>query len=159
MKVSGTGALVGGAVGGLARGAVVLFHLGTASFVLALPSAAMGALVGAIAGASGRPARGAAIGAVLSGLAFELFELSCASLSGAVALLLGDPNAPTDFMTGLFPTALQMALAGAIAGGAGGAVGSWTGFSAENEAVREARGPKAIPQQAEHEASKGESQR
>src|SRR5260221_11495020 len=98
MKVSGTGAAVGAAVGFFARGSVVLVNfvgrdgvaeIGRGAFaplgilaVLALPSAAIGALAGAIAGATGKPLRGALVGAVLSGVVFEFFMFACGSLVG-----------------------------------------------------------------------------
>lgn len=122
MKVSGTGAAVGAAVGFFARGAVVLLNFGAAGAVLgilALPSAAIGALAGAIAGATGKPVRGALVGAVLSGIVFEFFMFACASLIGQF-----DRKTGGDFLTHTLVYGLEMAIAGAIAGGLGGAVGS-----------------------------------
>ncbi len=121
MKVSGTGAMVGAAVGFAARGAVVLLNFTTGGplMAVALPSAAIGALVGAIAGATGRPIRGAIVGAILSGVVFEAFMLSCASVIGTFSAEAG-PN----FLRQTLTIALEMALAGAIAGLCGGAMGA-----------------------------------
>jgi hypothetical protein len=121
MKISGIGAGVGAAVGLLARGAVVVLNVGLADerlLMLALPSAAIGALVGAIAGAIGKPLRGALVGAILSGVVFEFFMFACASLIGQF-----NQKAGGDFLTETLIYGLEMALAGAIAGGVGGAVG------------------------------------
>lgn len=103
-----------------ARSVVVLLHLeGVVASMPAflIPSAVIGLLVGGIAGAAGKPLRGAAIGAILSGVMFELFMLPCVSMIG-----LFSPEAGKEFLGGTLPYALQMALAGAIAGGAGGGV-------------------------------------
>jgi len=81
-----------------------------------IPSAVIGLLVGGIAGAAGKPLRGAALGAVLSGVVFELFMLPCISVIG-----LFSPETGREFLHNTLPYALQMALAGAVAGGAGGA--------------------------------------
>jgi hypothetical protein len=121
MKVSGTGAAIGGLVGCIARGSVVLLNLGAAAdkvSVVALPSAAIGLLVGAIAGAVGRPLLGAAVGAVLSGVVFELFMCACASLIGTFSQQAGDA-----FLSQTLIYGLEMAVAGAVAGGVGGLVG------------------------------------
>lgn len=122
MQISGKGAAVGAFVGFLARGAVVLLNVPPdtrALAFLALPSAVIGALVGAMAGASGRPVRGAILGAILSGVVFEAFMLSCASVIGSFS----QPAGP-DFLMSTFRYALQMTVAGALAGFAGGAAGT-----------------------------------
>jgi hypothetical protein len=121
MKVSGAGAAVGGLVGCIARGSVVLLNLGAGAdklSVVALPSAGIGLLVGAIAGAIGRPLLGAAVGAVLSGVVFELFMCACASLIGTLSQEAGDT-----FLSRTLIYGLEMAVAGAVAGGVGGLVG------------------------------------
>lgn len=121
MKVSGVGAIVGAVVGVVARGAVVVLNLHPdQSFaMIALPSAAIGALVGGIAGATGRPIRGALVGAFLSGVVFEAFMLTCASLIGQFS-----PEGAGDFLNVTLKYGLEMAVAGAIGGGIGGQVGS-----------------------------------
>lgn len=121
MRVSGKGALVGAGIGAVARAAVVSFNLGLEiPLVFMLPSAAIGLLVGAIAGALGRPWIGALVGAILSGVIFELFMLPCASMIGTFA---GDDQAKSVFLRSTVAYALQMAAAGALAGGIGGLVG------------------------------------
>ena len=121
MKISGAGAMVGAVVGFVARGAVVVMNLhpGQSFAIIALPSAAIGALVGGIAGATGRPLRGLLIGAFLSGVVFEVFMLTCASLIGQFS-----PREGGNFMIDTLKYGLEMAVAGAIAGGIGGQVGS-----------------------------------
>jgi hypothetical protein len=124
MQISGKGAVVGAIVGFLARGAVVLLNVPPdtrALAFMALPSAVIGALVGAMAGASGRPVRGAILGAILSGVVFEAFMLSCASVIGTFS----QPAGP-EFLMSTFGYALQMAVAGALAGLAGGAADAST---------------------------------
>ena len=99
---------------------MVFLHLGGVVMnmpAFLIPSAVIGLLVGVIAGATGKPLRGAAIGAVLSGVVFVLFMLPCVSVIGFLS-----PQDGREFLSGTLPYALQMALAGAIAGGAGGAV-------------------------------------
>ena len=124
MKISAAGAGVGALLGCFGRGAVVLLNLGPDGgplATIALPSAGIGLLVGAIAGAFGRPLLGAAVGAVLSGLVFELFICACASLIGSFSQKAGE-----DFFTQTLVYGLEMALVGAIAGGVGGLVGRAT---------------------------------
>lgn len=131
MKISGTGAAVGAAIGFVARGAVVLLNLGGAVGpfgMLALPSAGIGALAGAIAGATGRPLRGALVGAILSGVIFEFFMFACASLIGGFS-----QKASGDFLTQTVVYGLEMAIAGALAGGIGGAVGKRTASQVNKE--------------------------
>ena len=124
MQYSGTGAVVGALVGAVGRAAVVLVWMAVvgiwgAPITVVLPSAAIGLLVGAIAGAQGKPVRGAVVGAVLSGCVFELFICACASVLHSIPLL--DRGADELFGKTL-PYALLMGLAGAAAGGIGGAV-------------------------------------
>jgi len=121
MKISAAGAGVGALVGCLCRGAVVLLNIGDAGgafAIVALPSAGIGLLVGAIAGAIGRPLVGAIVGAILSGAVFELFVFACISLVGSF-----DHNAGGDILSQTFVYCLEMAVAGAVAGGVGGFVG------------------------------------
>jgi hypothetical protein len=121
MKISGVGAMVGAVVGVVARGAVVVLniHLDQSFAMIALPSAAIGALVGGIAGATARPIGGALVGAFLSGVVFEVFMLTSASLIGQFS-----PQGGGDFLRDTLKYCLEMAVAGAIAGGIGGQVGS-----------------------------------
>jgi hypothetical protein len=121
MKISGMGALVGAIVGFIARGAVVVLNFpvsGHALAFIALPSAMIGALVGGIAGATGRPLRGALVGAILSGVVFEAFMLTCASLIGQFS-----PQEGSNFLADTLKYGLEMGIAGAVAGGIGGWVG------------------------------------
>lgn len=127
MKISGTGAAVGALVGGVGRASVVLISVGLvgnhgplagAVAVLAMASGAIGLLVGAIAGATGKPLLGAFIGAILSGAVFELFMCACASLLGSF-----NQRAGADFLSHTLIYGLEMAAAGALAGGIGGWVG------------------------------------
>lgn len=122
MRFSGVGAAVGAVVGAAARGTIVLWHLGDAATqipALLIPSATIGLLVGGIAGATGKPLRGAVVGAILSGLVFEVFMLPCVSIIG----LLFSQSDSTEFWRGSLSYALEMALAGAVAGGVGGGIG------------------------------------
>jgi hypothetical protein len=124
MKISPLGALVGALIGACARAAVVFLNLGHAGGALpalALPSAGIGLLVGAIAGAIGRPLLGAVVGAVLSGVVFELFMCACASVIGTFSQKAGG-----DFLSQTLIYALEMGAAGALAGGIGGLVGMAT---------------------------------
>jgi hypothetical protein len=123
MRISGRGAFAGAGIGAVARGAVILCNLPHESFVvLALPSATIGVLVGAIAGSLGKPVIGTVLGAVLSAGVFELFMLPCASLLATFSELTGK-NAAGDFLQRTLVYALEMGLAGALAGGLGGLIG------------------------------------
>jgi|GEM_PF-4983578 len=129
MKVSGTGALVGAAVGAVARSAVVLLNLGDqVPVVFVVPSAVIGVFVGLIAGGIGKPAWGAAVGAVLSAVVFELFMLPCASLIGTFGSLTGNSQAQGKFLQGTVIYAAEMGIAGLLAG----AVGGWLGYRSEH---------------------------
>jgi hypothetical protein len=124
MKISAAGAGVGALVGCIARAAVVLLNLGPSAdklAIIALPSAGIGLLVGAIAGAFARPFLGAAAGAILSGVVFELFMFACASLIGSIS-----HEAGAQFFSQTLLYGLEIALAGAVAG----AVGGWVGRTA-----------------------------
>ena len=108
-------------MGFFGRGAVVLLNFYSAAHslpVVALPSAGIGLLVGAIAGGLGRPLLGAAVGAILSGVIFEFFMFACASLLGHFEQGRGDA-----FLGQTLVYGLEMAVAGAVAGGVGGLVG------------------------------------
>jgi hypothetical protein len=121
MKISAVGAGVGALIGCVARAAVVFVNLGPVEGPLtsiALPSAGIGLLTGAIAGAFGRPLLGAAVGAVLSGVVFELFMFACSSVIGSFSAKAG-----ADFLSQTLIYGLEMAIAGAIAGGVGGLLG------------------------------------
>lgn len=126
MQVSGVGAVVGSVIGGLARGTVVLFHTGASSFWLAFPSAGIGALVGAIAGASAQPRRGALIGGLLSAAIFGLLLLSGTFLMGRIDALLGEQGSGASFLKWGVPYLLEMTIAGAFAGWAGATAGKCT---------------------------------
>jgi hypothetical protein len=125
MKISGTGALVGAAIGAGARSAVVLLNLGEGiPLVVVLPSAAIGVLVGLIAGGTAKPLVGALVGALLSAIVFELFMLPCGSLLGTFGSITGDKDAEGKFLRETVIYAVEMGVAGFLAGGIGGWVGS-----------------------------------
>jgi hypothetical protein len=137
MKISGSGAAVGALVGGVGRAAVVLISVGVVGYhgpvagalaVLAMASGVIGLLVGAIAGATGKPLLGAVVGALLSGAVFEMFMCACASLLGSLSQRAG-----ADFFQETLVYGLQMAIAGALAGGIGGWVGSMNDRRPDNE--------------------------
>lgn len=133
VKISVTGALVGAAIGALARGAVVVVNLGPNILpVFVVPSAAIGVFVGLIAGAMKSPWTGAIVGAVLSAVVFELFMLPCISLLGLFGSVNGDNQLQADFFLKSLVYALEMGLAGALAGGLGSLAGQRWGDSAEN---------------------------
>jgi hypothetical protein len=137
MKISGTGAVVGAAIGAAARSGVVLLNLGEGvPMVFVLPSAAIGALVGLIAGGTAKPLVGALVGALLSAIVFELFMLPCASLIGTFGSITGDKNAERNFLGETLIYALEMGVAGLLAGGIGG----WIGNQAEQATRRLAAG-------------------
>ncbi len=117
MQISPRGAAVGALVGAAARAAVVWLHLGpNMPRAFFIPSAAIGLLVGAIAGGLGRPVRGMIAGFLLSAVVFELFLLPCASLLG----IFGGAGAGQQFLWESLRYALEMGAAGALAGLAGG---------------------------------------
>lgn len=123
MQISATGAGVGAVVGAVGRALVVIGWLGPAALIVALPSAGIGLLVGAIAGGLGKPLRGALVGFLLSAFVFELFMFACASALGDVAQLWGEKDKGRMFLTEVLPYTLFMGLAGAAAGFIGGIVG------------------------------------
>jgi hypothetical protein len=113
------GALVGALLGALIRGGITLFHLreGEAFGVLgSLPSAGIGFLCGAIAGATCRAWLGALIGAVLSAGVFVLFVIP-------FAYLFAHFDAVEKVTAFSWPLFIQKAIAGAVAGGVGAFVG------------------------------------
>lgn len=115
------GGLVGALLGALIRGGITLFHLreGEAFGVLgSLPSAGIGFLCGAIAGATCRAWLGAIIGAVLSAGVFGLFVIP-------FAYLFAQFNAAEKVTEFTWPLFIQKAIAGAVAGGVGALVGRW----------------------------------
>ena len=137
MKISGTGAIVGAAIGAGARSAVVLLNLGDfVPLVFVLPSAAIGVLVGLIAGGMSKPLVGALVGALLSAVVFELFMLPCVSLIGTFGSITGEKNAAGDFLRKTVIYALEMGVAGALAGG----IGSWMGSQSEKKERKLAEG-------------------
>ena len=104
-----TGCLAGVAIGGAGRAAVVTVHLDaiSAATVPALVWAAVvGAMIGGLAGLSGAPRIGAALGAVLSALAYIVMV--------PLALLVAVIGVATA------PSLLEMMVVGAVAGFAGG---------------------------------------
>src|SRR5262249_60326596 len=106
------------------RRRALLLHLGAqVPLVFLLPTAVIGILVGSIAGSTGRPLRGALLGAVLSGVVFELFMLPCASVIGTFGSITGDRDAGGKFLRETLLYGLEMAVAGALAGGLGVLVG------------------------------------
>lgn len=113
------GALVGALLGALIRGGITLYHLreGEAFGVLgSLPSAGIGFLCGAIAGATCRAWLGALLGAALSAGVFVLFVVP-------VAYLFAHFNAVEKVTEFTWPLFIQKAIAGAVAGGVGAFVG------------------------------------
>ncbi len=123
------GGLVGALLGALIRGGITLFHLrgGEAFGVLgSLPSAGIGFLCGAIAGATCRAWLGALIGAVLSAGVFGLFVIP-------FAYLFSHFDATDKVTAFTWPLFIQKAIAGAVAGGIGAFVGKLivTGASPE----------------------------
>lgn len=125
MKISSTGAMVGAVIGAGARSAVVMLNLGEGvPPVFVLPSAAIGVLVGLIAGGMSKPLVGALVGALLSAIVFELFMLPCVSLIGTFGSIAGETNAAGNFLRNTVIYALEMGVAGALAGGIGGWIGS-----------------------------------
>lgn len=124
MKISALGAGVGAAIGAVARSAVVLVNLGgDVPLVFLVPSAVIGIFVGGIAGGISRPWWGAALGALLSAVVFELFMLPCVSLMGTLGDITGEQGAQGIFLQVTLWYALQMGVAGALAGGIGSTVG------------------------------------
>ncbi len=113
------GGLVGGCTGALIRGGFTWQNLQQGELfglLASLPSAGIGLLCGAIAGAFCRPVLGALVGAGLSAGVFGLFLLPI----GYLFVLLGSPIVVAEFSWSYF---LQKAVAGAIAGAIGGYVG------------------------------------
>jgi len=111
-RASLVGAGVGALVGGISRAAVAAFLLTDVSgdlIPVVLFAGAMGILIGAMAGATGRPVLGATVGGVLSAVAF-MVTLPAASL----IFLAG---------AGTLPSLLEIVAVGALSGGIGGAAG------------------------------------
>jgi len=109
-RASLVGAATGAVVGGAGRAAVAVAHFNevdhvTAPFVVA--AAAIGVVIGAIAGLTGRPLLGAVVGAGLSVLAF-LGTLPFAMLFQVLG-------------AGSAASLLEIVAVGALAGGVGGA--------------------------------------
>lgn len=128
MKISVVGAVVGAAIGAGARSAVVLLNLGAGvPLIFVLPSAAIGVLVGLIAGGTAKPLVGGLVGALLSAIIFELFMLPCASLIGTFGSITGASDAEGKFLRQTAIYALEMGAAGFLAGSLGG----WMGRRAE----------------------------
>jgi hypothetical protein len=124
MRVSGIGALVGAGVGAIARSAVIFANFGTETpLMFVLPSAAIGILVGTIAGALARPWIGALVGAILSAVVFELIMLPCISLVGTLGEITGKKDTDHGFLLATLMLAGEMGIAGALAGLIGGFVG------------------------------------
>lgn len=124
-----TGALAGGLVGALLRGGVTFYNLRAGAelgFLAAMPSAGIGFLCGAVAGAFGRAGVGALLGAFLSAGVFALFMLPFAYVFTTLNAL----DRVADFTWQYF---VQKAIAGAVAGGIGGWVG---GVVAGNQGQR-----------------------
>ncbi len=110
-RVSLVGAGVGALIGGIGRAAVAAFHFTGASgdlTLVVLIAAGIGIVIGALAGATGRPLLGATVGAALSAVIFMLTLPAVAFLQ-----LLG---------AGTLPSVLEVVAAGALAGGIGGAM-------------------------------------
>jgi hypothetical protein len=132
------GGLVGGVFGGLIRGWFTSQNLqpsGLFELLVSLPSASIGLLCGAIAGAFCRPLLGALVGAGLSAGVFGLFLLPI----GYLLALVGAPFVVAEFS---WPFLLQKAVAGAIAGAIGGLVGQW--FDRRHDHHRPPRDPASV---------------
>jgi len=143
-RISLIGALTGALVCAFGRAGVVLLNIGeagTVAVLVSLASAAIGLLVGAIAGAFAKPVKGALIGAILSGIIFELFMLPCAHLFGTVGEFFGNQDLGRDFLVSTLPYFLEMAAAGAIAGTIGGLVGK---RQKETQLALESKGDREI---------------
>jgi len=123
LRISPVGATVGAILCAVGRSLVVFWMIQQPVLIFMLPSAAIGLLVGAIAGAIGRPFVSALTGAILSAIVFELFLLPCASLLGTFGDFTGNANADAEFMQSTLKYLIGMAVAGGIGGGIGGAVG------------------------------------
>ena len=126
LTISATGALVGALICAAGRAGVVMLNIGeagTLAILVSLASAAIGLLVGAIAGAFANPLKAALVGAMLSGVIFELFMLPCAHLFGTFGDVIGKVDAGKNFLISTWPYFLEMAGVGAIAGAIGGLVG------------------------------------
>jgi hypothetical protein len=111
-RLSGTGAAAGAVAGAAIRGGLVLFHLREVSeptALLVLTAAIVGALIGAVAGLTGRPVLGAVIGAVASGVVF-LATLPVAALLSVLG-------------AGTIARLAEVVAGGAVAGLLGGAAG------------------------------------
>jgi hypothetical protein len=73
LRLSLPGAVVGAVLGGIGRGALAAFSvraLNRDTIPLVLVVAAIGIVIGALSGMTGRPVRGAIVGAALSALAY-----------------------------------------------------------------------------------------
>jgi hypothetical protein len=108
-RPSVSGVVVGAAVGGIGRAAVVALHLTELTSVTApivLVAAAIGAAIGALAGLVGRALLGALVGAALTALVF--------ALTLPIAFLV------TSVGAGTMPSIVATIGIGAVSGLAGG---------------------------------------
>lgn len=111
-RVSLVGAGAGALLGGISRAVLAALHLSDTSrqaIPVVLTAVVIGIVIGALAGATGRPLLGATVGAVLSTVVF----VGVLPLVGLLHLL----------GAGTIPSLLEVVAAGAIPGGIGGAVG------------------------------------
>lgn len=111
------GAVVGAVLGGLGRVALVIYHLGGVSSDIVAPLlavAAIGIVVGGLAGMTGRPLLGAVVGAALS-LLVHLGTLPVRLMMRALQVA-GTASMAEVVVLG--------AVVGAIAGGVGRAAGN-----------------------------------
>jgi hypothetical protein len=111
-RLSVTGAAAWAVVGGVSRAAIAAVHITDSSGdlrQLVLIAAAIGVVIGALAGATGRPLLGTAVGAALAGVVF-IVTLSAVWMFALIG-------------AGTLPSLLEILAAGALAGGIGGAVG------------------------------------
>ena len=137
-RVSLIGALTGAVICAMGRAGVVMLNIGEAgelALAVSAASAGIGLLVGAIAGAFGEPIKGAIVGALLSGLIFELFMLPCATLFGTVGDVFGNQGAGRTFLISTWPYFLEMAAAGALGGAIGGFAGQFHSASKAKSAA------------------------
>lgn len=128
------GVFVGALLGGFSRGLLAFYNMGgdwSLFIVLALlcvPSAALGALCGGLAGNSQTPLRGALWGALLSGLSFAAFVVPVAW----VASLFNAAGKVEQFS---LPLLLQRVVLGALVGFAAAEIGRRGRLAVTSEVV------------------------
>lgn len=121
------GSLVGAAIGAVARAIAVgaVFH--EPPLALYALSGTIGAVVGWIAGGTGKPLRGACLGAFLSAIVCELIMLAIASAFDALSWLTPVTGAMGKVDNVIRGASLVMALVMGVAGALAGGIGGWVG--------------------------------